>query len=109
MLTIQNIDKFKSMLCDGKVAHKVILNGLWYVFYFKVSDFTPKVQKSIGLHKNDVEVCLDRTPNEKGVYRIFIMGYALVAEKLVEWDDLQRPHLLATIVAKLLDKLQRVC
>ena len=111
MLRIENIDKFKTMLCNGKVAHKVEIapNGEWYIFYFKASDFTPKVQKSIGLHKNDVEVCLDRTPNEKGVYRIFIMGYALLAEKLVEWDELQRPHLLATIVAKLLEKLQRVC
>ena len=111
MLTIKNIDKFKMMLCNGKLAHKVEIspNGEWYIFYFRVSDFTPKVQKSIGLYMNDVYVYLDRMPNEEGVYRIFIMGYALVVEKLVKWDELQRPHLLATIVAKLLDKLQRVC
>jgi hypothetical protein len=111
MLTIQNIDKFTTMLCNGKLAHKVEIspNGEWYIFYFRVSDFTPKVQKAYGLHRNDVEVCLSRTPNEEFVYRIFIMGYALVVEKLVKWDELQRPHLLATIVAKLLDKLQRVC
>ena len=109
MLTIQNIDKFKTMLCDGKVAHKVILNGIWYVFYFRVSDFTPKVQKVYRLIGDDVEIWLERTPDESGKYKMFISFLASEVRTMVEWDELQRPHLLATIVAKLLDKLKRIC
>ena len=109
MLTIQNIDKFTSMLCDGKVAHKVILNGLWYVFYFKVSDFTPKVQKVYRLIGDDVEIWLERTPDESGKYKMFVSAFANEVNTLVEWDELRRPYLLATIIAKLLEKLKRIC
>ena len=109
MLTIQNIDKFKTMLCDGKVAHKVILNGIWYVFHFRVSDFTPKVQKVYRLIGDDVEIWLDRTPNDSGKYEMFVSAWKNEVKMLVEWDDLQRPYLLATTMAKLLEKLQRVC
>ena len=111
MLTIQNIDKFKSMLCDGKVAHKVEIseNQRCYVFYFRVSDFTPKVQKAYKLIGDDVKVCLVRNPVTEGGYKIFVKGYATRVKTLVEWDDLQRPFLLATTMAKLLEKLQRVC
>ncbi len=109
MLRIENIDKFKSMLCSGKVAHKVILNGIWYVFYFSVSKFSPKVQKVYRLIGDDVEIWLDRTPNESGKYEMFVSAWKNEAKTLVEWDDLQRPYLLATTMAKLLEKLQRVC
>ena len=109
MLTIQNIDKFKSMLCNGKVAHNVILNGIWYIFYFRVSEFSPKVQKVYRLIGDDVEIWLDRTPNESGKYEMFVSAWKNEAKTLVEWDDLQRPYLLATNIAKLLEKLQRVC
>jgi hypothetical protein len=109
MLTIQNIDKFTTMLCDGKVAHKVILNGLWYVFHFKVSEFTPKVQKVYRLIGDDVEIWLERTPDESGKYKMFVSAFANEVNTLVEWDELRRPYLLATIIAKLLEKLKRIC
>jgi hypothetical protein len=109
MLKIENIDKFTTMLCDGKVAHKVILNGLWYVFHFKVSDFTPKVQKLYRLLGDDVEIWLERTPDESGKYKMFVSVFANEVNTLVEWDELQRPYLLATIMAKLLEKLKRIC
>ena len=109
MLKIENIDKFKSMLCNGKVAHKVILNGIWYIFYFRVSEFSPKVQKVYRLIGDDVEIWLDRNPNESGKYEIFVSAWKNEVKMLVEWDDLQRPYLLATNMAKLLEKLQRVC
>jgi hypothetical protein len=109
MLTIQNIDKFKTMLCNGKVAHKVILNGIWYIFHFKVSEFSPKVQKVYRLIGDDVEIWLDRTPNDSGKYEMFVSAWKNEVKMMVEWDDLQRPYLLATTMAKLLEKLQRVC
>ncbi len=109
MLKIENIDKFKTMLCNGKVAHKVILNGIWYVFYFSVSKFSPKVQKVYRLIGDDVEIWLDRTPNDSGKYEMFVSAWKNEVKMMVEWDDLQRPYLLATTMAKLLEKLQRVC
>jgi hypothetical protein len=109
MLKIENIDKFKSMLCNGKVAHKVILNGIWYIFYFRVSEFSPKVQKVYRLIGDDVEIWLDRTPNDSGKYEMFVSAWKNEVKMMVEWDDLQRPYLLATNIAKLLEKLQRVC
>lgn len=111
MLKIENIDKFKTMLCNGKVAHKVDItpNGANYVFYFRVSDFTPKVRKAYRLLGNDVEVYLERYIWRDGKYRIFVMFHANTIQKMVELDELQKPHQLATIVAKLLDKLQRIC
>jgi hypothetical protein len=97
------------MLCDGKIAHKVILNGTWYVFYFKVSEFTPKVQKVYRLIGDDVEIWLDRTPDDSGKYEMFVSSWKNEVKTLVEWDELRRPYLLATIMAKLLEKLKRVC
>jgi len=112
MLTIRNISKFKTMLCNEKYAHKVEIseNQRCYVFYFRVSDFSPKVQRIYKQHNfDDVEVCLVRKPNDEGVYKIFIKGYATRAKKLVDMYDLEKPYLLATIIAGLLEKLQRVC
>ena len=112
MLTIQNISKFKTMLCNEKYAHKVEIseNQRCYVFYFRVSDFTPKVQRTYKAHNcDDVEVCLVRKPNDEGVYRIFVKGYATRVKKLVDMYDLEKPFLLATIIAGLLEKLQKVC
>jgi hypothetical protein len=109
MLKIENIDKFTTMLCDGKIAHKAILNGLWYVFHFRVSDFTPKVQKLYRLLGDDVEIWLERTPDESGKYKMFVSVFANEVNTMVEWDELRRPYLLATIMAKLLEKLKRIC
>lgn len=111
MVTIENINKFRSMLCNGKVAHKVseTENGANYIFHFKVSEFTPKVQKVYRLIGDDVEIWLDRTPNDSDKYEMFVSAWRNEVKMLVEWDDLQRPYLLATTMAKLLEKLQRVC
>ena len=111
MLKIENIDKFKSMLCNGKVAHKVEIseNQRCYVFYFRVSDFTPKVQKLYRLLGDDVEIWLERTPDESGKYKMFVSVFANEVNTMVEWDELRRPYLLATIMAKLLEKLKRIC
>ena len=100
------------MLCNEKYAHKVEIseNQRCYVFYFRVSDFSPKVQRTYKAHNcDDVEVCLVRKPNDEGVYRIFVKGYVTRVKKLVDMYDLEQPYLLATIVAGLLEKLQRVC
>jgi hypothetical protein len=40
---------------------------------------------------------------------MFVSAWKNEVKILVEWDDLQRPYLLATTMAKLLEKLQRVC
>jgi hypothetical protein len=101
------------MLCNGKAAHKVDTspNDAWYIFHFRVSDFTPKVQRKYKLVHNcdDVEVCLVRSPTTEGEYKIFVKGYALEIEKLVDMYDLEQPYRLATIIAGLLEKLQKVC
>lgn len=112
MLTIRNISKFKTMLCNEKFAYKVEIseNQRCYVFYFRVIDFNRRIQKVYKAHNcDDVEVCLVRTPNDEGVYKIFIKGYATRVKKLVDMYDLEKPYLLATIIAGLLEKLQRVC
>ena len=115
MLTIRNISKFKNMLCNEKYAHKVEIseNQRCYVFYFRVSDFTPKVQRIYKQHNfDDVEVCLVRNPVTEGeykIYKIFVKGYETRVKKLVDMYDLEKPYLLATIIAGLLEKLQKVC
>jgi hypothetical protein len=111
MLTIHNTDKFKMMLCNGKFAHKVDMtpNQLGYVFYFRVSDFNTRVQNAYKLNGDDVAVCLDRTPNAQGKYKLFIIGYATRVKMMVDIDDLQMPYLLASQVTELIHKLQRIC
>jgi hypothetical protein len=103
------------MLCNEKYAHKVEIseNQRCYVFYFRVSDFTPKVQRIYKQHNSDdVEVCLVRNPVTEGeykIYKIFVKGYETRAKKLVDMYDLEKPYLLSYIIAGLLEKLQKVC
>jgi hypothetical protein len=99
------------MLCNEKLAHKVDTspNDDWYIFHFRVSDFTPKVQKVYKLIGDDVEVWLDRRPNEEGVYRMFVPFQSNEVTTFVDMYDLEKPYLLATVIAGLLEKLQKVC
>lgn len=115
MLTIQNIEKFKRMRCKGMYVTDISTYAMegehFYAFTYSVSDFSELEvrNKFDNMGIKTITVCLDRTPNPRDWYGLWVIGFLNETEISIGKPDLEKAHRLASKVTHVLNKLIAIC